>query len=57
MSGQSVIRLDGLAKSFGGPPVLADLDLEVRRGEFVTLLGASGSGKTTLLNILSLIHI
>lgn len=53
MSGQSVIRLDGLAKSFGGPPVLADLDLEVRRGEFVTLLGASGSGKTTLLNIIA----
>ena len=53
MSGQSVISLDGLAKSFGGPPVLADLDLEVRRGEFVTLLGASGSGKTTLLNIIA----
>lgn len=53
MSGQSVISLDGLAKSFGGAPVLADLDLQVRRGEFVTLLGASGSGKTTLLNIIA----
>lgn len=50
---QSVIRIRGLAKSFGDAPVLADLDLDVRRGEFVSLLGASGSGKTTLLNIIA----
>lgn len=50
---QSVIRLEGLAKTFGQAPVLEGLDLDVRRGEFVTLLGASGSGKTTLLNIIA----
>lgn len=37
----------------GGTPVLRDLNLHVRAGEFVTLLGPSGSGKTTTLNVLA----
>ena len=46
----------GLCKTYGSGEVavhaLRDVDLEVRRGEFIVLLGPSGSGKSTLLNIL-----
>ena len=42
-----------VAKSFGTVRALSPIDLDIRPGEFLTLLGASGSGKTTLLNIAS----
>ena len=35
------------------PPVLAQLDLSIRRGEFFCLLGPSGCGKTTVLNLMA----
>ncbi|WP_308169624.1 amino acid ABC transporter ATP-binding protein [Acrocarpospora catenulata] len=49
MSGQPMVRLVGLRKSYAGTPVLRGVDLEVARGEVVCLVGASGSGKSTLL--------
>jgi sulfonate transport system ATP-binding protein len=48
-----VIELSGLSKSYGDQVILRDLDLTVRKGEFVALLGPSGTGKTTLLRILA----
>ncbi len=45
--------LRGLRKSFGDAIAVDGVDLEVRRGEFVTLLGPSGSGKTTTLRMVA----
>ncbi|MEU2436157.1 ABC transporter ATP-binding protein [Streptomyces rubradiris] len=47
------IRLQGLRKSFGGTPAVAGVDLEIRDGEFFSMLGPSGSGKTTLLRLIA----
>jgi ABC-type Fe3+/spermidine/putrescine transport system ATPase subunit len=47
------LRIRSLRKSFGTNEVLRGIDLDVRSGEFLTLLGPSGSGKTTLLRIIA----
>ncbi|QBJ96299.1 ABC transporter ATP-binding protein [Rhodococcus sp. ABRD24] len=47
------IRLSNISKSYGDTVILDDLSLDIRGGEFLTLLGASGSGKSTLLNIIA----
>ena len=48
-----LLSLQHIKKDFGEGEVLSDISLDVRRGEFVTLLGASGCGKTTTLRIIS----
>ena len=50
-----VVKISNLSKKFAsnGPVIIDNLNLEVREGEFVSLVGASGCGKSTLLNILS----
>ncbi len=47
-----LIELDGISKSFGETQVLRDVDLYIRKKEFLTLLGPSGCGKTTMLRII-----
>jgi len=46
---EALVEIRGVRKSFGATLVLDGVDLEVRRGEVVTVIGPSGSGKTTLL--------
>ncbi|MDY6277461.1 MAG: polyamine ABC transporter ATP-binding protein [Bacteroidales bacterium] len=48
-----IIDIKHLSKSFSGKQVLHDINLYIRRGEFVTLLGPSGCGKTTLLRMIA----
>lgn len=49
------IKTKGITKSFGQPPIqiIKPTDLEIQKGEFVSITGRSGSGKTTLLYLLS----
>ena len=47
------LSLTGLTKRFGPFTAVDDINLEIRRGEFLTLLGPSGSGKTTLLMMIA----
>jgi ribose transport system ATP-binding protein len=46
------LQMRGIGKSFGGIPVLSDVDLVVEAGEVVALLGSNGAGKSTLMKIL-----
>lgn len=47
-----MIKLEGITKSYGSLQVLKGIDLEIERGEIVSITGPSGAGKTTLLQIM-----
>lgn len=48
-----IISVEHVSKYFGEKAVLNDVNLQVRKGEFVTILGPSGCGKTTLLRLIA----
>jgi branched-chain amino acid transport system permease protein len=48
-----LLQIRGAAKRFGGLQALAGVDLDVREGEILGLVGPNGSGKTTLINVIS----
>lgn len=47
-----MIKLEGITKSFGSLQVLKGIDMEIGKGEIVSIVGPSGAGKTTLLQIM-----
>jgi iron(III) transport system ATP-binding protein len=49
----SRVTVSGLSRSFGGRPVLREVDLDIADGEMMAVLGASGCGKTTMLRIIA----
>ena len=51
-----VVAIRGVTKSFGANQVLGGIDLDVRKGEVVTVIGPSGSGKTTLLRCINFLE-
>ncbi len=52
-----MIRLEGVEKSYGAARVLKGINLEVRKGEFLSVAGSSGSGKSTLLNLIGAMEV
>jgi putative spermidine/putrescine transport system ATP-binding protein len=53
LSDQPAVRLHGIVKRFGPVTAVDGVDLDIREGEFLTLLGPSGSGKTTVLRMIA----
>jgi len=51
-----LLELRGVSKSFGSVQALTDVDLEVRRGEVMALVGDNGAGKSTLIKCIAGIH-
>jgi nitrate/nitrite transport system ATP-binding protein len=47
------LSVEGVGMSFGASEILTGIDLTIRKGEFVTLIGHSGCGKSTLLNLVA----
>jgi len=52
-----MIRLDKIEKSFGGNPVLKQVDVSIAEGSVTALIGPSGSGKSTLLRCVNLLEV
>ena len=52
----TLLAIRGLTKNFGPVEILKGVDLEVNKGEVVSIIGASGSGKTTLLRCVNLLE-
>ncbi len=53
LSGEEVLEITGLSKRFGSKTLFEDLDLQIRRGEHVGLIGENGTGKSTILKIIN----
>ena len=52
-----VVEMKGICKSFGGVQALKGVDLELRRGEIMGMVGDNGAGKSTLMKVLSGAHL
>ena len=52
-SGNDVLTINGLSKAYGSTILFDNIDLEIKRGEHVSLIGANGTGKTTILKLIT----
>ena len=52
-SGNDVLHIDGLEKSFGSQMLFSGLEMDIKRGEHVAIIGDNGTGKTTILKIIN----
>lgn len=53
MSNDTIIRFEHIRKTYGENNILQDFNLDIRKGEFLTVIGSSGSGKTTMLKLIN----
>lgn len=53
MNSDTIIRFEHIGKTFGENIVLQDFNLDIHKGEFLTVIGSSGSGKTTMLKLIN----
>lgn len=52
----NIISLKNITKQFGKKVILKDFNLDIGKGEFLSIMGSSGSGKSTLLNMIGLLE-
>lgn len=52
-SGNDVLTITGLSKSFGSQNLFSDIGMEIKRGERVAIIGSNGTGKTTILKLIN----
>ena len=52
-SGNDVMHIEGLSKAFGNQQLFSDIDIDLKRGEHVAIIGDNGTGKTTILKIIN----
>jgi len=55
-TGESLLRLQGITKAFGGLRAVDGIDLDVKRGEIFSVIGPNGAGKTTVFNLITGIY-
>ena len=53
LSGEDVLTITGLSKAFGENILFSNIDIEIKRGEHVALIGGNGTGKTTILKLIN----
>lgn len=53
LSGEDVLTVEGLSKSFGNNLLFDDLNFEIKRGEHIALIGGNGTGKSTILKLIN----
>ncbi|MBO4864590.1 MAG: ABC-F family ATP-binding cassette domain-containing protein [Eubacterium sp.] len=51
-SGEDVLLVEGLAKSYGDNTLFTDINMDIKRGEHIALIGDNGTGKTTILKLI-----